>query len=51
MVFDSVAIFDKKDPDWTRVSIFAGLGSLWSYALDAIGVGTALVIPGGMWVC
>jgi len=43
--------FDKKDPDWTRVSIFAGLGSLWSYVLDAIGVGTALVIPGGMWVC
>jgi hypothetical protein len=45
------AFFDKKDPDWTRLFIFAGLGSLWSYALDAIGVGTALVIPGGMWVC
>jgi hypothetical protein len=43
--------FDKKDPDRTRLLIFAGLGSLWSYALDAIGVGTALVIPGGMWVC
>ena len=45
------AFFDRRDPDWTRLSIFAGLGSLWSYALDAIGVGTALVIPGGMWVC
>jgi len=43
--------FDRKDPDWTRLLIFAGLGSLWSYALDAIGMGTALVIPGGMWVC
>jgi hypothetical protein len=43
--------FDRKSPDWTRLLIFAGLGSLWSYALDAIGVGTALVIPGGMWVC
>jgi len=45
------AFFEKKDPDWTRLLIFAGLGSLWSYVLDAIGVGTALVIPGGMWVC
>jgi hypothetical protein len=45
------AFFDKKDPDWTRLLIFAGLGSLWSYALDAIGVGAALVIPGGIWVC
>jgi hypothetical protein len=43
--------YDRKDPDWTRLLIFAGLGSLWSYALDAIGVGTALVIPGGIWVC
>jgi hypothetical protein len=43
--------FDRKDPDWTRLLIFAGLGSLWSYALDAIGVGSTRVIPGGMWVC
>ncbi len=43
--------FDKRSPDWTRLLIFSGLGSLWSYALDAIGMGTALVIPGGMWVC
>ena len=43
--------FGRKDPDWTRLLAFAGLGSLWSYALDAVGVGTAIVIPGGMWVC
>lgn len=43
--------FDRKDPDWKRLLTFAGLGSLWSYALDAIGMGAALVIPGGMWVC
>jgi hypothetical protein len=45
------AFFDKKDPDWKRLLTFAGLGSLWSYALDAIGMGAALVIPGGIWVC
>jgi hypothetical protein len=26
-------------------------GTIWSYCLDAIGVGAALVIPGGFWVC
>ena len=26
-------------------------GSIWSYCLDAIGIGAALVIPGGVWVC
>ncbi len=26
-------------------------GTIWSYCLDAIGVGAALVIPGGIWVC
>jgi len=45
------AFFDKKDPDWKRLLTFAGLGSLWSYGLDAIGMGAALVIPGGIWVC
>ena len=43
--------FDRKDPDWTRLLIFAGLGSLWSFVLDALGIGAALVIPGGIWVC
>ena len=26
-------------------------GAAWSYCLDAIGIGAALVIPGGIWVC
>jgi hypothetical protein len=30
-------------------SAFAG--AAWSYCLDAIGIGAALVIPGGVWVC
>ncbi len=43
--------FHRNDPDLTRLVIFALLGSLWSYLLDAIGIGAALVIPGGVWVC
>jgi len=27
----------------------AGVG--WSFVLDAIGIGAALVVPGGFWVC
>ncbi len=26
-------------------------GTVWSYCLDAIGIGAALVVPGGIWVC
>jgi hypothetical protein len=26
-------------------------GTVWSYVLDAIGIGAAFVLPGGMWVC
>jgi hypothetical protein len=26
-------------------------GHLWSYALDAIAVAAAFVVPGGVWVC
>lgn len=29
----------------------AAAGTVWSFALDAIGVGAALVAPGGVWVC
>ncbi len=28
-----------------------GLGIVVSYLLDAIGIGAALVLPGGFWVC
>src|SRR5215475_11850468 len=26
-------------------------GTMWSYALDAIGIAAAFVVPGGFWVC
>lgn len=26
-------------------------GTIWSYVLDAIGIGAAFVLPGGIWVC
>ena len=26
-------------------------GTIWSYLLDAIGIGAAFVLPGGIWVC
>jgi len=26
-------------------------GIAWSYVLDAVGIGAALVLPGGIWVC
>jgi len=28
-----------------------GLGIVASYALDAIGIGAAFVLPGGVWIC
>jgi hypothetical protein len=27
------------------------VGTLWSFALDAIGIFSALVVPGGAWIC
>jgi hypothetical protein len=30
---------------------WTGAGILWSFALDLIGIGAALVVPGGIWVC
>lgn len=43
--------FDRGSANGTKRLALASLGSLWSYALDALGIGAALVIPGGMWVC
>lgn len=34
-----------------RMWKYAAFGTICSYALDAIGVGAALVLPGGFWVC
>jgi hypothetical protein len=40
---------------WTRTRMGLGvdltLGTLWSYALDAIAILAAFAIPGGFWVC
>ena len=30
---------------------FAAFGSLWSFALDAVGIFAAFVVPGGFWIC
>jgi len=29
----------------------AAVGSAWSFVLDAIGIVSAFVVPGGFWVC
>ena len=34
-----------------RMWKYAAFGTICSYALDAIGVGAAFVLPGGIWVC
>lgn len=34
-----------------RMWKYAAFGTICSYALDAIGVGAAFVLPGGFWVC
>jgi hypothetical protein len=30
---------------------YAMIGSLWSFALDAVGIVAAFVVPGGFWIC
>jgi hypothetical protein len=30
---------------------WTGAGIIWSFLLDLIAIGTALVVPGGIWVC
>ena len=43
--------FDRSLQNRAKWWIYAGLGVLCSYVLDAIGVGAAFVLPGGIWVC
>jgi hypothetical protein len=43
--------FDRSWLDAQRAFRVAAAGTGWSYFLDAIGIGAALVIPGGIWVC
>jgi hypothetical protein len=43
--------FDRGLHDRLRMWKYAALGTVCSYVLDVIGVGAALVLPGGIWVC
>jgi hypothetical protein len=43
--------FDRGLLDRDRMWKYAGFGTLCSYGLDAIAVGAAVVLPGGLWIC
>jgi len=43
--------FSPKTSDRPKAAWGIGLGIVVSYLLDAIGIGAALVLPGGVWVC
>jgi hypothetical protein len=43
--------FDRGLHQRGRMWKYAAFGTICSYVLDAIGVGAALVLPGGFWVC
>jgi len=43
--------FDRSLHDQGRLWKYTIFGTICSYVLDAIGIGTALVLPGGIWVC
>jgi hypothetical protein len=43
--------FDRSLHDRVRMWKYIAFGTICSYILDAIGVGAALVLPGGFWVC
>jgi len=43
--------FDRALTDRQKAFRVSAGATIWSYCLDAIGIGAALVIPGGIWVC
>jgi hypothetical protein len=43
--------FERPWSSWSRALKFAGLGSLWSYVLDAPAIAAAFSLPGGVWIC
>ena len=43
--------FDRGLVQRARDLKFAATGSAWSFVLDAVGIVSAFVIPGGFWVC
>lgn len=42
---------DRGFDDRVRLLTYATFGTICSYVLDAIAVGAAFVLPGGIWVC
>ena len=44
-------LLDRSLHDRARMWKYAAFGTICSYALDAVGVGAAFVLPSGMWVC
>jgi hypothetical protein len=43
--------FDRTMTDRPTFYKWAVYGSLWSYVLDAIGIASGFVVPGGFWIC
>ena len=43
--------FDRELRDRRTILRYAALGTLWSYALDVIGMLAAAVTPFGFWIC
>lgn len=43
--------FDRGLVQRARDLKLAGVGSVWSFVLDGVGIVSAFVIPGGFWVC
>jgi hypothetical protein len=43
--------FDKGLVDRNKDTKYAAFGVIWSFVLDAIGIFSAFVVPGGFWIC
>jgi len=43
--------YQRGKPDHAALLRNSAVGILWSFALDAIGIFTAIVAPGGVWIC
>jgi hypothetical protein len=43
--------FDRGLTQRARDLGYSALGILWSFLLDAVGIGAAIVVPGGFWIC
>ena len=43
--------FDRGLVERDRAFDCTAVGSFWFFALDAIGIGAAFVVPGGFWIC